>query len=184
MNPETKSVCGWLVAGGVLALSAGLGGCAGGRAATVAPASEAQRAELLDRVKTLAGEWEMTGPDGKPMLAAVFAVSANGSTVREIMFPGSEHEMTNMYHMDGPSLVMTHYCAMGNQPRLRATRATGNQIAFGFDSVTNKTAADQSYMGEMTVTFVDQNNIVQDWRSLKNGKPLEEHAKFELTRKR
>ena len=91
--------------------------------AVVSKASDAEAAELLGRVKTLDGEWEMTGPDGEKGYA-VFKTMAAGSAVREIMFPGTAHEMTNVYHMDGPSLIVTHYCAAGNQPRMRATRAS------------------------------------------------------------
>src|SRR2546421_11290186 len=98
-----------------------LAGCASTAAPHAAtPATDAQRAALLDRVKQLQGTWEMTDDKGKNQVASVFAVSSNGSVVREIMFPGGPHEMTNVYHMDGPTMVMTHYCAMGNQPRLRA----------------------------------------------------------------
>jgi len=53
----------------------------------------------------------------------------------------TDHEMTNVYHMDGPTLVMTHYCAAGNQPRLRAASGTSGTIDFKTDSVTNWTAA-------------------------------------------
>jgi hypothetical protein len=170
--------------------SALVSGCANsgrggeGGAVTTTAASDAQRSQLLDRMKSLAGTWEMTGPDGKKQTAAIFSVTSNGSAVREVMFPGADHEMTNMYHMDGPSLVVTHYCAMGNQPRMRATSAGKDTIEFRFDSVTNKTSPDEQYMGQLTIVFLDSNNIQQDWRTLKNGQiDADSHAKFELSRK-
>ena len=48
-----------------------------------------------------------------------FKISAAGTVVMETMGPGSEHEMINMYHLDGDDLVLTHYCAGGNQPTMR-----------------------------------------------------------------
>lgn len=149
--------------------------------AVVSKASPAQQTELLDRVKTLEGTWEMTGPDGTKA-TLVFSTVAAGSAVREVMFPGTEHEMVNMYHMDGPTLVVTHYCAGGNQPRMRATAAEGDSIAFTCDSVTNLTAPDQGYMGGLTLVFVSQDRVTENWQHMQDGKVTNGPA-FELTRK-
>src|SRR5205085_9488497 len=94
----------------------------------VTKAKPAEKAALLDRIKSLAGTWETTGPDGKTM-TVVYQLTANGSAVREIMFPGSASEMTNMYTMDGPDLLMTHYCAMGNQPHMKASLTPSPSVA-------------------------------------------------------
>src|SRR5205807_1359748 len=128
-------------------------------------ASTAQQAVLFDRVKTLQGAWVVKDDKGQEHPASTFAVSSDGSIVREIMLPGTEHEMTNVYHMDGPTLVMTHYCAMGNQPRLRAVAGDPNVIDLKFDSVTNLSGPGESYMGDMKLVFVDANHIKTDWVS-------------------
>ena len=146
----------------------------------VAPATKEQAA-ALDQIKSLAGTWEKKGEDGKMEVATVFAVSSSGSVVREVMLPGAPHEMTNIYHMDGPTLVMTHYCAMGNQPVLHATSAKKGEIAFQLDHVLNMTSADQPYMGQLTLVIKDKDHLVEHWRGLKNGKANDE-AVFELTR--
>jgi hypothetical protein len=100
------------------------------------------------------------------------------------MFPGMPHEMTNLYHLDGPSLVMTHYCAGGNQPRMRATTAQPGTIAFEFDSITNLTDPHGSYMGELTLVRVDERTLRQEWRSFQDGEQLLEHSPvFELLRR-
>src|SRR4051794_18765367 len=90
-----------------------------GEQRVVSTATPTQKAALIDRVKSLAGTWEMVRHDGTKD-TVVYQVSSNGSAVREVMFPGSKQEMTNMYTMDGSDLLMTHYCAMGNQPHMRA----------------------------------------------------------------
>jgi hypothetical protein len=149
----------------------------------VSAATPAQNELLLDQVKALEGTWEMTDENGQRQVAAVFTVSSRGSIVREVMFPGAEHEMTNVYHMDGPSLVLTHYCAGGNQPRLRACSAKPGTIEFGLDSVTNLTGADESYMGELTLVRVDENTLREEWRSFRDGELQPEHSPvFLLTR--
>ena len=97
-------------------------GCQGHPGVRVHPdSSEAD--SMLARIKQLAGEWEMEDEGGVRHHVATFSVTAAGSAVREIMFPGSEMEMTNLYHMDGSELVITHYCAAGNQPRMVASEA-------------------------------------------------------------
>lgn len=151
----------------------------------IAKATDAHRGALLDRVKGMEGEWEMQGEDGKWAVAAVFRPIAAGSAVREIMFPGSPHEMTNLYHMDGNTLVMTHYCAAGNQPTMRA-KANGlsTPIEFNFDSVSNLTQPDEMYMGSMTLVFIDADHAEQRWMHHKAGKMGGEPTVFTLRRKK
>jgi hypothetical protein len=165
-----------------------LAGCAGNKNSTpttVAPATEAQKAVLLERVKQLRGTWEMVDEHGKPAGQIVYAVSSNGSAVREVMFPGSDEEMTNVYHMDGPTLVMTHYCAAGNQPRMRAAPGgPADPIDLRFDGVSNLRQADEMYMGRMKLTIADRDHIRQEWWSYRSGKEdLAHHVAFDLKRK-
>lgn len=151
----------------------------------IAPISAAKPSTMLDAIKAMAGEWTTTDKDGKTVTAATYTVTANGSAVREVMFPGSPHEMTNMYHMDGSTLIMTHYCAMGNQPRMRAVAADGKTITLNPDSVTNLAKPDQVYMGGVTITFVDNDHVSFDWTSYKEGRADGSHnAPFKHTRKK
>ena len=87
------------------------------------PGAASPGAVSLDRLKALAGEWvaaEDNEMAKKGDLVARYAVSAGGTAVVETVFPGSTHEMVTVYHLDGPDLVLTHYCMEGNQPRMRA----------------------------------------------------------------
>jgi hypothetical protein len=152
--------------------------CAGnkrGDAPTTVPAATpAQQAALLDRVKSLAGTWEAVDESGKPKEGPgiVFAVSAGGSVVREIMFPGSPYEMVNVYHMDGPTMVMTHYCASGNQPRMRASAGSPDEVVLKFDSITNYTENPNhpGYMGGLTLVMKDKDHLTEKWTSYQEGK--------------
>lgn len=166
-------------------MAGGMVGCAGtgGTARVVEPATQQKEAALLGRIKSLEGEWQTKDPEsGQMMTACVFKTTSGGSAVREIMLPGSPHEMTNMYHMDGSALVVTHYCAVGNQPRMRSVSSDAKTIVFGFDSVTNRTSADQTCMGNLTIEFVDADHIKTRWASVGGS---EEHMPvFELTRKK
>lgn len=178
----TSRVLAVLVLSPVLALSA----CqsAGGRDAdsierVVPAASPDQKAALLGRVQGLQGTWAKVDEQGvvHPDATLTFASTAANSVVREVMFPGSPHEMLNVYHMDGPDLVVTHYCAAGNQPRMRARSASGNSIAFRADGVTNLTDPSKPHMAELTLIFNDDGTLTQDWKSMQNGE-LTDHAVF------
>ena len=89
--------------------------------------------------------------------------------------------MTNMYTLDGNSMVMTHYCGGGNQPRMRATEFDGRRLEFRSVSVSDLKNAGDSYMGEMTLVFVDDNYVEQHWTSIENGE-TSEMGVFQLTR--
>ena len=80
----------------------------------------------LERLKTLAGTWRghVVTEDGPPA-TVVYSVTAAGTAVTEALFPGTSHEMLTVYHLEGDDLVLTHYCAMGNQPRMKLARAAG-----------------------------------------------------------
>ncbi|MCL4741633.1 MAG: hypothetical protein KJZ54_05450 [Phycisphaerales bacterium] len=149
-------------------------------------ASPDRDAEMFGRITSLAGEWESAEDAGMPY-TAVFTVSSGGSVVREVMFPGHPHEMTNLYHMDGGDLVVTHYCAAGNQPRMVAREvretAEGTVFEFDFESVSNLRAEHDHYMGNMTLTLLRDGTIRQDWRSYGRDGKLTEPTVFGLKRK-
>jgi len=148
------------------------------------PHEPARRALLFDAVKALEGTWEEAGSDGAPLVTE-FKVSSAGSVVREIMFPGTPQEMTNVYRLDGNALALTHYCAMGNQPEMRAVERIGNQLAFGCVSVADLDKPDEMYMGELTLEFVDGDHLNEHWRSyLKGVLQPNESVDFKLTRRR
>lgn len=128
-----------------------------------------QRAELLELLRSLEGHWEARS-EGLPASTHVFSVSSGGSAVREIMGPGSEHEMTNMYTLDGNAIALTHYCGAGNQPRLRAERVENGRLEFRTVEVKDLASPDSMYMGELTLVLVDENHIEQHWRAIEKGK--------------
>ena len=155
---------------------------------TVHPDATAEHdATMLGQISELLGDWEMTDEEGTRHHAATFAMTAGGSAVREIMFPGDAQEMTNLYHMDGGDLVITHYCAAGNQPRMVASQAVetddGTVFRFEFESVSNLRESHDHYMGNMTLTILKAGGLRQDWRSYDWEGNLTDPVTFILSRK-
>jgi hypothetical protein len=142
----------------------------------------------LERMKKLAGTWVAADKDGKPtdQVVSVIKVTAAGSAVQETLFPGQPHEMVSMYHLDGADLVMTHYCALGNQPRMKADpKSPANQIRFLFAGGSNLDPAKDMHMHEGTLTFIDDDHIEFSGVAWANGKPAEDHCPtLKLVRKK
>jgi len=137
----------------------------------------------LDCLKKLAGTWtsEKPGPDGKPMVIE-FKVTAAGTAVQETMFPGSAHEMVNMYAMDGDRLLVTHYCAMGVQPRMKlATADDRGTMNFEFVDSTNLKSRNDPHMDSLTIKL-DGDKITETWNYFEAGKTTHS-TDFELKRK-
>jgi hypothetical protein len=186
-----------VVGAGAVLLGITMGGCgstqrgsAGGTARHVAPASADAKAGLLGTVERLAGTWESYDDEKKEWYPhGTFTPGSGGTAVREVMMPGTPHEMTNMYTMDGASLCMTHYCAMGNQPRMRCTSAVKKpdgsvSLPFAPEGVTDLNAPDEPYMGKMTLTLHADGTASQEWWQIKQGKVTgEHHMVFKMRRK-
>src|SRR5262249_13875281 len=117
---------------------------------------------------------------------SVIRVTAPGSAVLETLFPGEPMEMVSVYHRDGADLVMTHFCALGNQPRMRADpNSPSNKICFKFAGGTNLDAAKDMHMHEGTITFVDDDHVEWSGVAWKDGKPVQGHdCNMKLVRKK
>jgi hypothetical protein len=148
-------------------------------------ATKAAKHAGLERFKQLAGEW--VGKDSAGAFQEVrvsYKVTAAGSAVVETIFPGQPFEMITVYHADGDDLVLTHYCAAGNQPRMKAERGTdANKFAFKFAGATNLKSENDMHMHDATFTFPDNDTIVSEWTHFKDNKSAGV-VKFELTRKK
>jgi hypothetical protein len=142
----------------------------------------------LERLKKLAGTWLVADEDGKPTdtVASVIKVTAGGSAVHETLFPGQPHEMVSIYHLDNGDLVMTHYCALGNQPRMKADpKSPANQIRWEFAGGTNLNVAKDKHMHEATLTFVDDDRLELTGACWEDGKPAAgPSCNFKLIRKK
>ena len=145
------------------------------------PRDEALRGELFGAVAALEGRWQLAGPGEASIIE--FRTTAAGSAVCEVMFPGSESEMVNMYTLEGNSLVMTHYCAAGNQPRMRASQLLDGRLEFTSIAVSDLASPDEVYMADMTLVILDEDHIEQHWRAVQGGE-VDHMPVFELERVR
>ena len=154
------------------------------------PGSAVAGDEVMSKLSALEGEWILLDESGGEtgVVGASFRLTSAGSAVMERMFPDSPdgHEMVNMYHADGKRVLMTHYCAAGNQPRLEV-RATGdeNRLELRFDSITNLSSPQDHYMHHAEYVLSGKDRLTTRWYSMKDGQVTEGSPKvFELKRRR
>jgi hypothetical protein len=143
-------------------------------------------AACFAKMKTLAGDWvtkdEKTGKD---VLALRYKVTAAGSAVEETIFAGEGHEMITIYTVDGDNLVLTHYCALGNQPHLKATTAsTPSKMEFKCAGGGNMKSENDMHMHHAEFAFTSNDKFTSRWSAFKDGKPAGHEATFEVHRKK
>jgi hypothetical protein len=145
------------------------------KTATKLPATPTNAA--FEKLKKLAGTWVAVDKDGKPtdQVASIIKVTAGGSAVHETIFPGQPMEMVSVYTVDGGDLIMTHYCVLGNQPRMKADpKSEANQIVWKFTGGGNLDAKKDKHMHEATLTIVDEDHIEVNGTGWENGGPAKE----------
>ncbi len=131
------------------------------------------------QLKSLTGAWEGKTPDGKTLLVSYRETAGGSALMSEIH---GDHGMISMFHLDGPDkLLMTHYCAAGNEPRMQASASPdGKTITFTFFDGTN-IAPGAGHMQRMVLTVLDDNHHTEDWTFIAQGKEVKRF--FDLHRK-
>jgi hypothetical protein len=148
--------------------------------AVTAAVAQTGAQKTFDSLKTLTGSWEGKDPQGHAV-QVVYRITAKGSALMsEIM---GEENMITMFHLDGDRLLMTHYCAAGNQPRMKATASPdGKTVTFNFVDATNLATPQAGHMHRVVFNLVDADHHTEEWAFLQDGKEMKEV--FELQRKK
>jgi hypothetical protein len=131
-------------------------------------AAETKPHALFEEMKKLEGHWVSDSKDHP--CEVTYKITSGGSVLVETAAMGNHGEMITVYHPDGEDLALTHYCTMGNQPRMRASKnQKPGQIRFLGDGGTNMKPEDK-HMHSMTITFVDADHIREEWTMFDDGK--------------
>jgi hypothetical protein len=95
---------------------------------------------------------------------------------------GKSEDMITMFNLDGDRLLLTHYCAAGNQPRMKAsTSSDGKTVTFDFIDATNLKSSHDPHMYRVVFNFIDANHHTEEWHFQLPGKEMVET--FDLQRK-
>ncbi|HVY38612.1 MAG TPA: hypothetical protein VHM31_11775 [Polyangia bacterium] len=170
-----------------LSLFLGLAGLASTARADHPPA--APDPKPLQPLKRLVGTWQGNatmhdkGGDKTIPVTITYDATAGGTAIVEHLFPGTPHEMLSVYTVEGDGLAMTHYCALGNHPKMALKKADAHSLSFEASGSEGLRSPSEMHMHAMTVAWTDGDHIRETWTSFDQGKPKDEKV-FDLTRKK
>jgi hypothetical protein len=146
--------------------------------ATAFAQTDAQKS--FEKLKALSGTWEGSA-ENRPVQVSFRLTSHGSALMSEIQ---GDEDMISMFHLDGDHLMMTHYCAVGNQPRMIGTMSPdGKTMTFTFVDATNLISSQPGHMQQLVVTMIDDNHHTEDWAFLAADGKTQHHALFDLRRK-
>ena len=140
--------------------------------AAVQPAAPNAPAVFARLRSGLAGSWKLaavTFPRQEAFRISFKEISRGSALVETFGDPAGSVTET-VYHLDGEHLLATHYCAQGNQPRLRFVKDDPKAGAeFAFKDATNLASEKASHLVRMRIRL-DGDRLEKDEIYVANGK--------------
>jgi hypothetical protein len=130
----------------------------------------------FETFKGFEGKWAIRSGQKTLPIEMTYEIGSKGSIVTEQF--GKE---LSVFYRDGRSLLMTHFCNVGNQPRLRLSE-NGRPGVFEFEmfDITNLQSADADHVERVVYRIIDDKTTDLEivWKNRKS----EESEKYTLTR--
>ena len=134
-----------------------------------ASAKDLTPAETFEELKKLCGEWKGTTSKGGAEKVS-YRLTANDTALLESWVLSSGREALTIYHRDGDDLIATHYCPLGNQPRLKLTSAsTEKGFFFNFVSATNLPDEEASHQHRFEIQIRGRDSFTRGETYLSKG---------------
>ena len=115
-----------------------------------------------EQLHALVGDWEAPLESGK-VIRVNYQLMSNNSILVETYRTPSGKETLSVYHLGGKHLLLTHYCAQGNQPRLRydPSSSDARRFVFDFHDATTLPSKKKEHMAHLEVNLVDADHFDQ-----------------------
>ena len=129
--------------------------------------------KAFERMKQLAGNWEGSMKMGQEVMKmkSSYKLTSAGSVLIETTHEGATHEMVSVYHDNkDKKLVMTHYCAEHNQPKLVLAKMDGNKLTMDLSSDSDIDVAREMHIHSIAIEFEGDDKMTQQWTSYADGK--------------
>jgi len=138
-----------------------------------AAVSAADAKAAFEALRALSGTWTAKSTKGWTE-TSTYELAAKGSVlVNRSHFDGEPGDgMLTTIYMDGPHLLLTHYCEARNQPTLVASTIEngGRRIVFTFLSGTNLSSRDAGHMDSVIMELTDPDHFRSRWSWYERGK--------------
>jgi len=119
------------------------------------------KSAAFEKLLSLVGTWKEAGPGGQGFTTR-FERVAGGTAIMETLTEPGGSTMVTLYHADGGEVLLTHYCDMGDQPRMRGT-LEADSIRFTFVDVTNLKGPEMPHMHDLTISWKGPDHILERW---------------------
>lgn len=109
------------------------------------------------QLKKLEGAWRVVDRNDHPLRIRIYP-TAGGNTLVESWEVNSRSHSLTVYHLDGDTLLATHYCPQANQPRMELAAGDDGKISFVFRDVTDFDPATEQHQHDLTfeLTYPDR----------------------------
>jgi hypothetical protein len=137
------------------------------------------RSAELDRLTVLEGTWkgEQDKGQGPQEVVVKYAMTAAGSALIETIHQGTPMEMVSVYHDDtDDTLTMTHFCMLGNQPRMNLASADESSISLTLDKTCGIDVEKEDHMHALRIVLQSDNEIEHHWTLFEGGKKKDVHS--------
>lgn len=129
----------------------------------------------FDRLKRLTGSWSMSGGGSRGV--TTYRVTDTGKTLIQ-----DEAGQLTIFTLDGDKLTLTHYCARGNQPRMRLETLSDSKITFTMYDITNLSHPQAYHTTDLELVFLSDDRVDLIYRATAAGRASTQVV--QLTRKR
>ena len=107
----------------------------------------------FEKIKSLAGTWKRQDLDADTFIIEFDLIANNSVLVETWIVRGKTHSLS-VFHLDDDTIMATHYCPQGNQPRLTLTDTNdAGSLEFAFKDATNLPRFDQSHQHRLRLNL-------------------------------
>lgn len=125
----------------------------------------------FESLAPLVGTWRPTEPPDSP-LRVTFELIAKDSVLVE-NWRSPNHTSMTLYHLDADTLLATHYCPQGNQPRLALARTEADgTLRFEFQGGANVELPGGHHQALLTLRLADD-VLTRGERYAQNAQPFD-----------
>jgi hypothetical protein len=126
--------------------------------------------EAFTALKALVGSWSGETTTGRLLRVSFQLVARETALVeRWLLAPG--RESLTVYHLDGSRLIATHYCPLGNQPRLQLQPTDeSHTFLFGLLDATNLPNSDAEHQHTFALRLMDRGRFVRSETYRREGR--------------
>lgn len=122
------------------------------------------------QLRALVGDWEGAAASGR-RITVNYRLIANDTVLIETWTLSPTRQSMTVYHMDGEDLLATHYCPLGNQPRLQMVRddTQPGVLNFRFRDATNLPDAARAHQHAFWIRIPSDTSFERNETYIENG---------------